>query len=801
MMRRSLALLALGAALTRDAGAKVTLTDAAVRAHDLTIGLDLDAARTLLATADATDPYMVLERARLALYDGDCDAAALALSDPTVAKLDAQEYEGHYQAGLGDIARGCARAIAGTSVFEDKAANVWIRFQDDDDRALAPLLVETLVKARETLTRELGVDWPKPTRVVVVRDLHALSAMTGLPYESASTTGTIGVAKWGRVTLLSPRASQHGFPWRDTLAHELTHLAVTHASGDRAPLWLQEGLAKREEIRWRASSPFDDRPSPEAASSRTASRSTSTCPSTSSGPPSPCVPERRPGDEVAFAEAVTSFVHTMVDQAGDEATKKLLKALRDHVPVDEALTTATGSSLGAWDKKWRAHLASVGASPPASLLASESKDARTMREGMSGSPSSSSGAITRTTRSSSSTSSVALSCSIPACATSRPRALGGSGPVARRVLGDPARRSPRPMRHGGPSVGGSPARTETARPRATSSRPWPRIRSTSRPRASRATAALARASHSARPPKPAACLAWGATDRWTSSRTSSNRAKERAPVRLRARLLRRPRDARRGDFPRTIDRAAAGGASVDRVGYAFLAGYRAALSALDPLLGRASLCATEEGGAHPAQIATRLEGRARSRGRRPSPPARPVRRPSSSSRPRGVARRGIANFSGSRAVRKSPARRDGVTIRDRPPLAFAPEIPHAEVVLANVRVEPAEVAPGDAYEKVLKPFRTLEDAHVTAALLGHIARHTADRSLVEQALAVLPALAAVSERSASSPEAHVILAGALAHARAIALSADAALYKPLLDVAANVRSRRTEAAWAKLLPT
>jgi acyl-CoA dehydrogenase len=250
------------------------------------------------------------------------------------------------------------------------------------------------------------------------------------------------------------------------------------------------------------------------------------------------------------------------------------------------------------------------------------------------------------------------------------------------------------------------------------------------------------------------------------------------------------------DFPRTIDRAAAGGASVDRVGYAFLAGYRAALSALDPLLGRASLCATEEGGAHPAQIATRLEAGTLT-GTKTFATLASVAETLLVIASEG---RGPEGRSRLRAVR-IPARRDGVTIRDRPPLAFAPEIPHAEVVLANVRVEPAEVAPGDAYEKVLKPFRTLEDAHVTAALLGHIARHTADRSLVEQALAVLPALAAVSERSASSPEAHVILAGALAHARAIALSADAALYKPLLDVAANVRSRRTEAAWAKLLPT
>src|SRR5258708_14128176 len=80
--------------------------------------------------------------------------------------------------------------------------------------------------------------------------------------------GTVGVGKWGRLTLPSPRATGHGYAWRDTVAHELTHLAVTRASGDLAPLWLQEGVAKNEEVRWRAPGPFDDRPPPEAITQR-----------------------------------------------------------------------------------------------------------------------------------------------------------------------------------------------------------------------------------------------------------------------------------------------------------------------------------------------------------------------------------------------------------------------------------------------------------------------------------------------------------------------------------------------------
>ncbi len=374
MKRWMIAAAVVCASLSRGAGADVP-SNAALQARVFTVSLDYDQARAALAKAATADPHVALERARLALYEGDCDAAMTTLADPLVAKLD-QEESGT-RGGLADIARGCARATAATTLFEDKAQNVWIRFQDDADRVLAPLLVDTIVKARDTLTRDFGVDWPKPTRVVVVRDLLALAAMTGLPYESAATTGTVGIAKWGRVTLLSPRASHHGFAWRDTLAHELTHLAVTHASGDLAPLWLQEGLAKREELRWRGPGVFDDHPSPESIVAYGMQKHIDIA-LDKLGPSIAMLPS---ADQamVAFAE-VTSFVRYMVAQASEDATKKLLAALRAGVPIDVAMTTTTGADLKGWDARWRAHLSTLGESPPAVLLAAENKDARMMHE-------------------------------------------------------------------------------------------------------------------------------------------------------------------------------------------------------------------------------------------------------------------------------------------------------------------------------------------------------------------------------------------------------------------------------------
>lgn len=349
----------------------------ALQAEEATLGLDYATAHAELAAGDVDDPNIARERGRLALYEGDCDGALLALGHSEVLK----DEEG---ASLADIARGCVRVTAATLVVEDKGAQVWVRFQDEADRALMPLIVDTVVKAREALTRDLGVSWPMPTRIVVVRDLLSLSAMTGLPYESAKTTGTVAVAKWGRVTLLSPRASSHGYAWRDTIAHELTHLAVTRASVDRAPLWLQEGVAKREEIRWRPPAPFDASPSADAIVAWGMKKKLDIA-LDQLGPSIAMLPSADAA-MVAFAE-VTSFVRYYADHAGPDALPRLFAALRDPRPdgtlrkVDEALAFASGSDLKAWDDRWRKDLLGRPPEPTPSFLAHEGiPNAREMRD-------------------------------------------------------------------------------------------------------------------------------------------------------------------------------------------------------------------------------------------------------------------------------------------------------------------------------------------------------------------------------------------------------------------------------------
>jgi hypothetical protein len=242
---------------------------------------------------------------------------------------------------------------------------VIVRFQDEGDRALAPFLVDVAARAREALARDLRVELPRPLRIELVRDLFTLAGMTGLPESAAQTTGTVAVAKWGRVTMISPRAVPRGYPWADTLAHEMAHLAQTQASGDRAPLWLQEGVAKREETRWRPGRPFDDFPAADTVAAIGLDRGLGR-PIDKLGASIALLPS---ADQamVAFAE-VSSFVRFWIQSTGEPALPELLTRLKstdgtDY--VDNAMKQVTGASLSDWNARWLGYLGSAKREMPA----------------------------------------------------------------------------------------------------------------------------------------------------------------------------------------------------------------------------------------------------------------------------------------------------------------------------------------------------------------------------------------------------------------------------------------------------
>jgi len=267
-----------------------------------------------------------------------------------------------------------------------------------------------------------------------------------------------------------------------------------------------------------------------------------------------------------------------------------------------------------------------------------------------------------------------------------------------------------------------------------------------------------------------------------------------------------------GGLETPLERAIAAGFAADRPAWAFASGYQEALHRLVPALGicRAAMCASEEGGAHPSGIKTRLEQGTLTGAKRF------VSLGGHAEQLLVVASVGQDDAGRNRlVVVRIPASRAGVTMEPMVASPFVPEVPMARMRLEQVPLLPDDQLPGDGYDAYLKPFRTVEDLHVHAALVAwlvQVARRGAwPRPLIERMVSELAALHAVAAAPPSDAAVHVAIGGVLAEtARLLAdlephwATADAESRarwqrdRFVLGVAGKARAQRLEVAWKSL---
>jgi hypothetical protein len=270
------------------------------------------------------------------------------------------------------------------------------------------------------------------------------------------------------------------------------------------------------------------------------------------------------------------------------------------------------------------------------------------------------------------------------------------------------------------------------------------------------------------------------------------------------------------EYPATIRQAIAGGFAADRVGWAFASGYQAALHSLFPDAPDdriCALCVTEADGNSPKAIRSSLrrsgDGWILNGSKRWTTLG-----------PDGslffVAARDEA-ATGERAsirVAQIDSNAAGLKIEAMPPTKFVPEVPHAQLQFDNVPV--TVLLPGDGYTSYVKPFRTVEDIYVNAAIVSYLVREARrfawPEHWLERAVSLLVLLQELSRAKPSAPETHITLAGALAISGGLIAETEnyweAAAQDPaaerwkrdreLLKVAAGIRAQRTKRAWETL---
>ena len=199
-----------------------------------------------------------------------------------------------------------------------------------------------------------------------------------------------------------------------------------------------------------------------------------------------------------------------------------------------------------------------------------------------------------------------------------------------------------------------------------------------------------------------------------------------------------------------------GGRVAATPGLAFLAGYQAALRKLWPMapVGLGALCATENRKLRPADMTTRASGVIS--GRKDF-----VTAGASASWLLVTAREEQEGEPSRLGLFAVQADSTGVSLEPGDPISLLPDIPHARLRLEYAA---GERLAGDGWADYVKPFRTLEDIYVLAAmaawLYGLGVQHHWPPALVLRLLAVLAGTAELDRQSTNDPATHLIL-GAL----------------------------------------
>jgi tetratricopeptide (TPR) repeat protein len=209
------------------------------------------------------------------------EAAARALRENPKSAA-ALEFDGRlkfYQGRYGDALKSFDQALAAdsgsqrrqgwkllTQQTHDVIRNLrrvesahFVLFLDDKrDGILASYALETLEKSYHAIGAELGYHPKEKVRVEIAPDAGTFNAISTLSLRDIEETGAVGICKFNKLMIISPRALSLGYRWLDSLSHEYLHYAIVALSNNQAPIWVHEGTARFYETRWRKPAPPKD---------------------------------------------------------------------------------------------------------------------------------------------------------------------------------------------------------------------------------------------------------------------------------------------------------------------------------------------------------------------------------------------------------------------------------------------------------------------------------------------------------------------------------------------------------------
>ncbi len=283
------------------------------------------------AAADAARKALVLDernpRSRALLGD-----ALQALGDRAGAEAEYRRSlqlhpDPEVERKLGEVGEAPARPSGG--------AQFRLRFDGSVNQPLGAAVLEALANAHAEFTRRLGASPSEPITAVLLTE-EAFQAQRPPLWAAGVNDGTIRVPVRGLERVTPELVS--------VLRHELAHSFVTARTGGNCPTWLHEGLAQWLE---------GGDPARGEGAMRALARSRALVPLITLEGPFQALSDARATQAYAQSLSVVAF---LLRTRGEAGLSRLLAALGDGLPSEEAIPVALALSYPELQKEWEQFL-------------------------------------------------------------------------------------------------------------------------------------------------------------------------------------------------------------------------------------------------------------------------------------------------------------------------------------------------------------------------------------------------------------------------------------------------------------
>lgn len=237
-----LTVMALGGGLSRAEDDAITSLEKALDGWDVAKAAPL---AQKIISGQPTNSQAHELAARLSFYQGDYSSAMDHFREAIKLGGDEEKLNAHL-----DFAKDSLEATKGLKLFESPHFKLYL--DASKDAVLADYTLNALELFYSSIEQDYGFKPESKVRVELFPDTEQFYKTSTLSVRDIEVSGAVGLCKFNKIMLLSPRALLRGYRWLDAVTHEYVHYVVVKLSNNKAPIWFHEGLAKYEEARWRS---------------------------------------------------------------------------------------------------------------------------------------------------------------------------------------------------------------------------------------------------------------------------------------------------------------------------------------------------------------------------------------------------------------------------------------------------------------------------------------------------------------------------------------------------------------------